>query len=303
MRRPRMALSSIGALALAASLTLTGCDASPFAASVNGHVISQATLNNQLKQWASNKAWVSEFDKANAQQNGPTVVGAGGPGTYSSSFVATILGTTIQGSILRQRLVATGQLPTSSEVTAARAVEAAGDSQAWNQFPQSLRTTLVEHLADQAVLTPISSDAATVQSAFGQIEAYLFSNLCLNEASVPTLGAAQALAAGSAVTATPVCFDQAAMEDQPADFRDAVLKLTPGQVSQPIKTSFGYQVVQLQTKDSPGLDDGVRRVLSAVIATSAPAEITQLVNAASVKVNPAYGTWSQGQVQPPQLSS
>lgn len=304
--KPPHALAALGALAVAASLALTGCDASPYAATVNGKVITRVALNTQLKQWAGNKTWVTQFDNANSQQSGgsgTTVQGAGGPGTYSSAFVADILGNMVESTIIRQHLVTRRQLPTPDELTASRAINQYLRADYWNQFPQSLRSSLVEQLADQAPLMPISSDTATLQSAYKQIQPNLFSTLCVTEAAFPTQSAAQTVATEGIVQGARLCFDQATMEDQSPAFRDAVLKLQPGQVSQPIKTTFGYQVVQVQTKASPGFNDDVQRALSVAIASSPPQSITTLIQKASVKVNPAYGTWSNGQIKTPQLTS
>jgi hypothetical protein len=296
--KPRSLLALIGALAIAASLTLTGCDASPYAASVNGHILTQNTFNSQLKQWVGNKAFV-----ARVQQNNATVQGDGGPGTYNLNFVANVLLYNVQGMIIHQYLQSTGQLPTQSELTAARAAEEGLAGATWYQFSLSLRQLQVQYLADQAPLTPVSGSTTNLQAAFQQIKPYLFSNLCLTQAATQTLSAAQTIATTGLVQGTPVCFEQAAMEDQPASFRDAVLELNPGQVSEPIKTAFGYEVVEVQSKDTPGFDDGVQRVLSAVLGSAPPPKVSELVQTASVKINPTYGTWSKGQINPPQLSS
>ena len=294
-----------GALA-AGSLTLSACDASPYAASVNGYTISQLSLNNQLKQWSSNRTWVASFDSANSQQNGgsgATVAGSGGANTYSSTFVADILDNMIQVRIIHQRLAATGKLPTADEVVASRAVNEFLRANYWAEFPSSLRQFLVEQLAEQAPLTPVSSDTATLKSAYSQITPYLFSSVCVISASAFDQARAQSLASGGNLTGAPVCFSQTDFEDQPAALQKAVQKLSVGQTSSPIPTSFGYQVVKLVSRQSPGFTEGVQRVLSVATASSVAPSVTALIKSAHVKVNPAYGTWSNGRISTPQLSS
>jgi len=287
---------------LAAALMFTSCDASPYAASVDGHDISVAYLYNQLKQWSANRSWVTSFDSANSSANGgsgTTVAGSGGPSTYSSTFTADILDTIVEFDIVHDYLLAHGRLPSPDELVAARAVNEYLRAQYWAQFSPSLRQFLVEQLADEAVLVPRSTDQATIRSAYTQIKPYLFSQICLDEASTTTQAAALALSFSARVNGVTVCLDQAALEEEPADFRQAVLKLSPGQVSQPIRVSYGYQVVQLVSRKAPGLSAGVEQVLSAATATSEPPALSRILAKAKVKVNPEYGTWSNGQITPP----
>lgn len=305
MKRALRTIALAGALA-AGSVSLSACDASPYAASVDGHSISQLTLNNQLKAWSSNRTWVASFDSANSSQSGgsgATVAGTGGPGTYSSTFADDILDNLIQVTIIHRHLAATGRLPSPDEVVASRAVNELLRSDYWSQFPQPLRQFLVEQLADQAPLTPVSSDTASLQSAYTQIQPYLFSQLCIVEASAFDQAAAQQLAQSKRLTGAEVCYDQAALEQQPAAFQTKLIGLNVGDVSDPIPTSFGYQVVQMVRRQSPGFSDGVQRVLSVATAQSVPPAISALIGKAQVKVNPAYGTWSNGRISTPQLSS
>lgn len=294
-----MSLALICALAAGVSLTLTGCDASPYAASVNGQVISQTSLNSQLKKWAGNRTWVASYNRESSQPgaSGATVQGAGGPGTYSSGFVADILGNLVDATIIHQHLAATGNLPGASEMTASRAVNELLRSDYWAEFPQSLRTAMVQQLADEAALVPLSTDTATLREAYGQIQPYLFSRICVVQAAAADLQSAKSIAASGKFEGSGVCFDQLAMEDQPAAYKNAVMHLKPGEVSKPIKTGFGYQVVRERSRDTPGFDQGVKRVLSAALATQEPPSVAALVSKASVKVNPVYGTWDDGTIK------
>ena len=305
MKRALGTFAVIGALA-AGSLTLSACDASPYAANVNGHTISQLSLNDQLKQWSSNRTWVSSFDSANSQQNGgtgATVAGTGGANTYSSTFVSDILANMIQVQIIHQHLASTGQLPTADEVVASRAVNEFLRANYWAEFPQSLRQFLVAQLAEQAPLTKVSTDSATLKSAYSQIKPYLFSSVCMITASAFDQTQAQNLASGGTLTGAHICFSQSEFEDQPVGLRSAVQKLSVGQISSPIKTSYGYQVVKLESRPGPGFSAGVQRVLTVATASNVPPAVSSLISAAHVKVNPAYGTWANGRITTPQLSS
>lgn len=303
MKRLLGSIALTGALA-AGSLGLSACDASPYAASVNGQTISQLSLNHQLQEWSANRTWVASFDSANSQQNGgtgTTVAGTGGSGTYSSTFAADILDNIVQVTLIHQHLAATHNLPTADEVVTSRAVNEFLRSDYWDEFSPSLRQFLVEQLAEQAPLTRISSDTATLKSAYSQIKPYLFSQVCVVEASAFNQSDAQQLASSGNLQGAKVCYDQADFENQPRDFQTAVSKLNVGQTAQPIHTSYGYQVVQLASRQSPGFTPGVQRVLSVATASSVPPTVTKLIDSAHVKVNPAYGTWSHGRITTPQL--
>lgn len=287
--------------AVAAGLGLTACNGSPYAASVNGQVVTVAALNHQLAEWSSNATYVSDVDKANSTAQGGSgvgVFGAGGPGTYSSAFVANILGYNVNFDILAQRLSATHQLPGQDVLEAARAVNEAQASY-WSAFPASLRNFLVDDLAYEAALVPSSASASALQSSYTKVKPYLFSQLCIRQATATTLAAADKLAAGGFVGSVS-CYDQAGVEAQSLAWQAAALKLAAnGDVSAPVKTAYGYAVLERASRTSPGRTPGVDRVLSLLSAQSEPTQLTALVNAAHVKVNPAYGTWSNGQITPP----
>ena len=287
--------------AVVATLTLAACNTSPYAVSVNGHVFTVSALNNQLAEWTSNTTYVTQVDQANSSAQGGTgvgVFGTGGPGTYSSAFVANIIGYNVSYMALSEHLAAINKLPGQDVIDAARAVN---ESQAnyWSQFPASLRNFLVEDLAYEASLVPSNATASVLQSTFTKLKPYLFSQICLREASATTLAAAEKVAAGSFVGARS-CYDQAGVETQSPAWQAAVIKLSHvGAVSAPIKTAYGYAVVQLASKTAISRSAGVDRVLSLLNAQSEPSQITAVVNSAQVKVNPAYGTWANGQVTPP----
>lgn len=304
MRRPFRLVALLAAVA-AGSLTVTACDASPYAASVDGQVITVNSLNHQLTAWASNRVWVQQFDAGNSTSqggSGTTVVGSGGPGTYSSAFVADILGDIIDVSAIQHRLAAEAKLPTADEIVASRAVNEYLRSQYWTQFPPSLRAFLVDQLAYEAPLATVPVDPTSLAGPYSQIQPYLFSSVCVDQTAVFSSSAASAVIASGTVHGSKVCYDQVGLEGQSPAFQAEVLKLTSaGQLSSPIRTAYGYQVLQLVSRSTPGFDSGVQQVLAA--ATSQPAAINGILAAAKVKINPKYGTWSNGQVTPPRLAS
>lgn len=300
MRRPLRLLSVIGALG-AGSLALSACDASPYAATVNGQVISVNNLNHQLAEWSSNRVWVRAFDAGNAQNqggDGTTVVGTGGSGTYSSKFAADILAVNVDVAAIHQHLAATGHPATHDQVVAARAINEYLRAQYWDKFPTQLRDFLVEQLADQGALAAVPANPSSLQGPFNQIQPYLFSSVCVQESTAFSSAAAQAIISSGTLHGPPVCYDQAAIESQSPAFQAAVIKLANvGDISPAIRTPFGFEVLKLASRSTPGFDAGVQQVLSS--ATSQPTSINRILASAHVKVNPAYGSWSAGQITPP----
>ena len=292
MRTPTRIVSVAAALA-AGSLGLTACDASPYAAKVNGHVITVNSFNHTLAQWSSNQAVAQSF-----QSGGVNVVGAGGPGTYSANFASQVLTTLVNADIIHQYLASRGHPATAEEQITARAIAEVQDAQIWGQLSPALRDFLVQELADEGALAQAPSDPTTVQSDYQVIQPNLFSSVCVRQASAFNQAEAQSIASSGQVNGSPICYDQIALDDKSQALQTAVRGLAaPGDVSQPIKTSYGYVVLQLVSRDTLPLDTQVEQVLAA--RTAAPAEVTTLLSAAHVHVNPAYGSWSNGQVNPP----
>jgi len=306
VRNPTRILGALGVV-LAASVSLTACDTSPFAAKVDSAVITQSSVNDQLNGYASNKAWVASVDFQNTVAqggNGATVEGSGGPGTFDSAFSAHVLTEMIIASAIQQHLAATGNQPETDTQVAARAYREASEV-TWTSFPASLRQSMSDELAEESALVPVPASSSTLQKAYEQYQPYLFYRVCLQEASAFTADQARTLAGSGSFTGAQLCYDQAGLETQGTALFRSVVKLSPGDVSAPIKTSYGYEVVKLVSRAGPALTPGVARVLGVVTGTANPAELQKVVAGASVKVNPAYGTWSSTNfaVLPPSYTS
>jgi hypothetical protein len=283
------------------SLTLSACDASPYAATVNGHTITVNTLNQQMAGWAANKAWVAQFDSGNSAAqggSGATVVGSGGHGTYSSTFAADILGDLVATQAISQYLSAHGIAITTEMTVTARAINQYIRGDSWTQFSPSIRDFQVNQLASEGAVAPVPTDTSNLQTPYSDIQPYLFYTICVDQASAPDQAAAQAILSSGSIGGAQLCYDQASLENQPADYQSALRKLTnPGDLTSVIKTEYGYSVAKLVSRTTPGFSTGVQQVLSAAVTT--PTKINTILASAQVRVNPAYGTWSNGQISPP----
>lgn len=300
MKTPARLLAAAVVLAVV-PLTASACDTSPYAAVANKHVIKQTALNAELTNWSRNKEYVTAFDQANGQ-SGVSVAGFG-PGTYNSAWVASILNNMITASLIHQRLRAEHNTPDTETTEAARAVSEISQI-GWTGFSPSFRNTLTTRLAEDATITPPTVDTTTLQRVYQQYKAYFFSQVCLLQAAAFSLDQAQQLSSSGNPGGSEVCYDQAAFDSQPAEFRQAVMQLGVNQVSQPIKTNYGYQVVKVTSRTDIGFTPQLQRTISVAIinAQGAPNQAVQdLLSRSKVKVNPEYGSWnpSQSQVVPP----
>lgn len=297
--RPLAKTFAAAAVLAAVSLIASGCDTSPYAAIANAHTIKQTTLNAELAAWAGNKQYVNAFDSANGS-SGVNVAGFA-PGTYNSGWVASILDNAVVASLIHQHLRALHQAPDAATMQAARAVSEISQI-GWTSFAPAFRNTLSMRLAEDSTVTPTSVDTTTLQRVYQQYKPYFFSQVCLLEAAAFSLEQAQRLSAGGYPGGSQVCYSQTQFENQPADFTQAVMKLGLYQVSQPIKTRYGYQVVEVVSRDVFGFTPQLQRVISVAIVNaqgSPNPAVDDLLVSAKVKVNPQYGTWSQGQITPP----
>jgi hypothetical protein len=297
--RPLAKTFVTAAVLAAVSLTASGCDTSPYAAVANAHTIKETTLNAELAAWAGNKQYVNAFDSANGS-SGLNVAGFA-PGTYNSGWVASILDNAVVAGLIHQHLRALHEALDQPMMQAARAISEISQI-GWSSFPPAFRNTLTTRLAEDANLTPTSVDSTTLQRVYQQYKPYFFSQVCLLEAAAFSLEQAQRLSTGGYPGGSQVCYSQTQFENQPADFSQAVMKLGVYQVSQPIKTRYGYQVVEVVSRDVFGFTPQLQRVISVAIVNaqgSPNPAVDGLLVSAKVKVNPQYGTWSQGQITPP----
>ena len=297
--RPLAKTFAAAAVLAAVSLTASACDTSPYAAVANGRTIKQTALNAELGAWAGNKQYVNAFDSANGS-SGVNVAGFA-PGTYNSGWVASILDNAVVAGLIHQHLSASHEAPDAATMQAARAVSEISQI-GWSSFPPAFRNTLTMRLAEDATLTPTSVGSSTLQRVYQQYKPYFFSQVCLLEAAAFSLEQAQRLSAGGYPGGSQVCYSQTQFENQPADFSQAVMNLGLYQVSQPIKTRYGYQVVEVVSREVFGFTPQLQRVISVAIVNaqgSPNPAVDDLLASAKVKVNPQYGTWSQGQITPP----
>lgn len=308
---------ALGAIAAAVSVAAAGCDSSPFAATVNGQVIKQTTLQAELRGRAANKAYVNAVDQAGAQSGGTTVAGLS-TASYSSAFAAGVLDQMVEGTAIHQYLTAHHALPSATAVAAARGVEEVGAGAYWQGFPTSIRDEFVTALAERAAIEPPPASTADARSAFMSHQANFFAQVCtrLVTVSVPAPSGGidfaaskdkadqiqSAFNAGTGFTGggSVTCYTQAQLEAQSQDLFNGVLGLAPGQAASPVRTGYGYNVLAVVSRQMQNFTPGTAQVLAFALNSSTqngytPA-LVRVLQATRVKVNPTFGTWDPSQL-------
>jgi hypothetical protein len=312
---------------------LTGCTSTlGYAARVNGSVISQKTINQELAYISGNPKYV---DLINQPGNSGPVAGSSA-GTYSKSFVAVVLDQEIQFEVIHQKLVASNALPTPAEVASARSAVAQGQfptgifesfspgyqdllafrqaevdkfvsvatadlvGDALNQYYQS-------HQADYATEACVSHILIADKDALGQIDyTASLADAVKVKALLDAGGDFAALAkqysqdnqgttGGSAAaggvlngTAADGCLTTQDLQQLVAPFAQSVVALPVNQVSDPVKTNFGYHLIKVNSRTVEPLDD---TVTTNIRRREAGQRLNKLVADARVKVNPEFGSY------------
>ncbi len=313
MISPRRLLAGVATL-LTVSLVAGGCDSSPFAASINGQVVSSTVLDSQLRQFGANPYYV-KLAKQGVVSAPVTVAGAGS-GSYSAKFAGGVLTQMVVATAAHRYLASTHRVPAAGQYAATRTVDGVlyGPG-AWDGFSPAFRTTIVNRDADLALVEPNGISAAQLRTALGDYSTQLFSEVCARTVAAnvnaadgtvdfpASLTEAEAVAAriqASPTTAqqgSQTCYSAAGLESQPLSFVLTVLDLATGRAAPPRRTADGYTVTVVTRRTLLPADLSLARAFTVAVnqnrGTTAQA-VSGLLRRARVKVNPAYGAWKAG---------
>ena len=281
---------------------LSACSTSPPAASVNGDVITEAQLAQNLKAWAGSPAYVKAFNEASKLQAAQyaaqgqqvpafTVEGTGsGPDNFGLEWTTGRLTAMVSAIAVQQYLQRHGRAPSELQRAAAWSSEQAADPQVWPQLPQQLRSEVAQSAADLALVQPGTPDLKTAAQFFKAHASYFWSQVCLTtvDVSVPgpngttdlTASRKQAEAVAAQLSGAPgtsgqppvtgearYCIVPEQLVQQPPAFAAEVSALQPGSAAI-LPESYGYQVVQVRSRTAIPFDEPVAAVID-VIASGA----------------------------------
>jgi parvulin-like peptidyl-prolyl isomerase len=337
-----------GAAVVMVTTSLSGCSSTlGYAAVVNGSVISQSTINQDLASISANKQYVAAI-----VQQGVGPVAGSTAGTYNKAFVAILLDQQVRYEIIRQDLEAHKALPSSAQVATAKGeVSQAFPSGIYAAFPASYQAVLANQQAESdsfvASATSDLTDSGVTQYYLAHQSDYA-TEACVRHilladkgpndtidypASLADAKKVQGLLAaggdfaalakqyskdnqgtdgGSAAqggmltgSAPDGCLTTQDLQQLITQFAQSVISLPLNVVSQPVKTQFGYHLIEVTKRSVEPLDTAVTSDIHQRVAGD---RLTTLVTSARVKVNPEFGSFdakvdpTNGQVpgvQPP----
>jgi hypothetical protein len=306
----RRHLAGVAAL-LTVALVASGCDSSPYAASVDGHVIKQTALNAELRQLAGNPYYVQLAAQGTISKPAITVTGASN-GSYNAAWTAEVLSDIVVGEVVGQHLASTHEQPSAAQYAATRAVDGIlYDAHTWGRFSPAFRSTLVQRDADLAMVEPNGLTAANLKTVLADYPTQLFSDVCVRTVAVTVTGSAgvdypaslkKADALASAFDASPAsvtggsvtCYTAAQLESQAYSFVQTILGIRTHQAGAPEKTVYGYRVVGVTSRATIPADKALALAFTVAI-NEVNGQTAKVVGAllakARVKVNPLYGAW------------
>jgi len=325
--RTRFATATVALLAVTA-LVLSACSATtgPVAATINGHDISRADLQQDLKALARNDAFVQ-----NLQQRGF-------PGTFTSDSVparltSSWLTTLVQQEVVDSEFDRRGLEVKSKDRSEARKEITSQDSifgpaSTFDQFPQWFQDDLVEQQARTTVLRDeVNSKRQITDAAVRQFYDQNKSELCpsgrlVSHILVQTRAEADSIEAQLAQGASfdqlakrlstdkgsaPVggrltCVDSQDWSRLDETFRNAAAGLAVGTVSAPVQTQFGFHVIRIEPFTFENAAPLIRELLERQ-ADPFSAMMNRRLRKADITVDARYGRVTQGQqgfaIEPP----
>jgi hypothetical protein len=326
--KPVAAIALVGLL----GGVLSSCDTASPAATVNGQTITQGQLNQYLEAWADSPAYVSSFDDSAEQQyeeqvqqaqaegesaqdvSPPALVEGGGtgPAVYGMQWATTEIRLLITQVAVQQYLAKHHEAPTADEVAASFASQYAVDPAVWLQITAQARDGSSEWVANHALIDTKPSNPKEDKQFYEAERSYFWSRVCVAtvDISVGNNGqvnlaaskkqadaVASELSGGKGGAQPPVtsgaryCLTPAQAIKQPEQFRDLLSKLAPGQAA-PIRESFGYEVVQVISRNTIPYSNQVAAIIDIVAVTSQSStsdpKLTSILSAAKIEFNPAY---------------
>lgn len=311
-------LQRVFVAALVAVLGATGVackSATPYAAKVNGVVLSKSGLEDEIDAMRGNEKYWEALRANNVPVDGP----GGNTATTSSQFVARILTRRIYFELVRQEIERRKLKVTKADLDLAREqlVSQIGDQEVVDAFPKSYvaeieRTTADVYVLQQALAD--TSDANLRRYYNDHIEQ--FESVCAAHILVETKAQADTIVkdlakardkkAAFADTAKKKSTDTgsganggdlgcAPPTTYVAEFKEAVRTQKLGVIGQPVKTNFGYHVIRVDSRAAAKPFSEVKEEVRSTLTDSEQGAFTQWLTEVSTKadieVNPRYGTF------------
>lgn len=310
--------------ATVAAVALAGCGSlEGYAAKVNGVRIDKDEVEDELEAILANKKYLDRLDQGAPGQPGGGQVRGAGKDTFTTTFTAALLDRRISLEVIHQEVLRRKLVPTAEQRKAARqqVVGLLGGKELFDGFSKSYRDKLVNQFAEvftlQEDLGPPTVKPADVAEFYEKNKA-VFDRTCVRHILVDTEEKAAAAKARIAAGEDFAAVAAAESSDRgqeggdggsaaqggvlgclPAgglvpEFQQVMDALQPGQVSDPVKTQFGFHVIEVTARQSLTLEEAtpeIRQRLQSQASSPVAAFVDRAVRRAKIEVNPRYGTF------------
>jgi len=337
VRRPLLLVAVVVAVVTLASCSSLG----GYAAKVNGVRIEKDDVKNELEAILANKKYLDRIDQGAPGQPGGGRVRGVGNDTFTTAFTAALLDRRISLEVIHQEVRRRKLVATAKQRQAARqqVVGLLGGKDLFDGFSKTYQEALVAQFAQvfalQDKLGPPTVRPADV-AAFYEKNRAVFDRTCVRhilirnedpDAAAKAAAIKARIAAGEdfAAIAKAESADRGeggeggsaaqggALGCVPAgglvpEFQQAMDALQPGQVSDPVKTQFGFHIIEVTSREALSLEDAtpeIRRRLQSQGGSPVGTFVNTALRRAKIEINPRYGTFvKSGQnpgVRPPKL--
>jgi foldase protein PrsA len=289
--------------------------ATPYAAKVNGIVLSKDGLEDELEAMRGNKKYLEQLEA-----NGNQVLGSN-EATFNSAFVATVLNRRVYFELIRQEFQRRKLKVTNDDQDFARqqVLLDIGGEEVFKDFPKAysdeiLRTTAqVWRLQQSLASTSDANLRAYYEDHKDQFESVCAAHILVEtkaqaDAVVKQLGTAKDKKATFADLASKRSKDPGSGANggdlgcaSPAgyvgEFKDAVRTQKIGVIGQPVKTQFGYHVIRVDSREAAKPYAEVKEEVKSAITDQQQGAFSQFIleaaTEADVEVNPRYGSFDK----------
>ena len=317
----------LAAAALGSGLVATACNpVTPYAAVVNGTVISRTTLNAELAAISGNPSDVASIESATSGSGGtPLAIRGASPGTYGSTFASEVLRQEILYTLIEQELAHRHVTVTGYELQSARidvpgALQGSGQTAVdLNQFPRAYQQILVRRQAElEALEANLSGRELSAEAVSNYYSAHSteFYEACASRIEVGSQLEALAVEAdlakgtpfGTEATSKSTDTQTSSQGGQigcgsglqfqssfGSDFANAVATTELGKPSAPLAVPTGFDIIEVtqrQALPASAAEGQIRQQLTGGGQNALETILTQDVARARVSVDARYGSWS-----------
>jgi parvulin-like peptidyl-prolyl isomerase len=299
-------------------LSACGGESSDYAVKINGQKISSKTILDELHTITSNPRYVALLDQQLGSIGGGAGLQPSGKNTVNATYTAQLVFNRAIVALIDQDIKKNNV--TISPDQTRQAEEAVrkdlGDDALFDNLPASYRAYLVERLAKlNAVVaardTP-QKEHEYYDSHVADFTQYCVRHILVNSETQATqlrkqivedggdfaaLAKTNSLDNNSASSSASQggalgCFSATDMNQFIAEFRDAALSLPVNQVSQPVKTEFGFHLIEVTSKTQQTFEQAQPAIGQQL--GNVDSFLSEALGSAKIDVNPRFGTYVPG---------